>query len=194
MWDLSSLVNDVSMKFSRLVSQVYYRRVLRSFGAGSTLRRPILVRGGRWISIGARTLVRDGARLEAIHRPGQPEPRLSIGNRVLIEQNAHIVCSSEVTIEDDVAIAAGCSIVDTTHPVPGSTDENVGFSILAGTSAVRIGAGSMLGVGVVVLADVTIGRNCLIGANSVVTRNIPDGSVAVGSPARVVRTVGDQPR
>ena len=53
--------------------------------------------------------------------------------------------------------------------------------------AVVIGDGSWLGYGTVVLPGVTIGKHVVIGANSVVTHNIPDYSVAVGSPARVVR-------
>jgi acetyltransferase-like isoleucine patch superfamily enzyme len=53
--------------------------------------------------------------------------------------------------------------------------------------AVVIGDGSWLGYGAVVLPGVTIGKHCVIGANSVVTSDIPDFSVAVGVPARVIR-------
>ena len=53
---------------------------------------------------------------------------------------------------------------------------------------VRVGAGSWIGSGAVILAD--IGKNCVIGAGSVVTRPIPDHVVAAGVPARVVRERG----
>ncbi len=51
-----------------------------------------------------------------------------------------------------------------------------------------IGDGSWLGANVVVTAGVTIGKHCVVAAGSIVTRNIPDHSVAVGNPARVVKT------
>jgi acetyltransferase-like isoleucine patch superfamily enzyme len=54
---------------------------------------------------------------------------------------------------------------------------------------VSIGDGSWLGHGTVVLPGAQIGRHVVIGANSVVTGSIPDYSVAVGAPARVVRTI-----
>jgi acetyltransferase-like isoleucine patch superfamily enzyme len=53
--------------------------------------------------------------------------------------------------------------------------------------AVKIGSGSWLGYGSVVLPGVTIGEHCVIGANSVVTRDVPSYSVAVGVPARVIK-------
>jgi len=57
--------------------------------------------------------------------------------------------------------------------------------------AVRIGDGSWIGHGAVILPGVTIGRHVVVGANSVVTSDIPDFSVAVGSPARVIRQLRD---
>jgi maltose O-acetyltransferase len=51
---------------------------------------------------------------------------------------------------------------------------------------VYIGFGSWIGIGAVILPGVTVGRNCVIGANSVVVSNIPDHSIAVGSPARIL--------
>ncbi|MFM9138588.1 MAG: acyltransferase, partial [Actinomycetota bacterium] len=52
---------------------------------------------------------------------------------------------------------------------------------------VRIGAGSWLGHGVVVLPGVTIGKHVAVGAHSVVTKDLPDFCVAVGNPARIIR-------
>lgn len=141
------------------------------------------------ISIGSGTHLRNGARLDVFRRPGAGVPNLSIGDHVLIEQNLHLVCSDSITIGDHVMIAAGCSIVDTTHPLPTATNENVGYSTVPGRGAVSIGDHTMLGIGVVVLPGVTIGERCVIGANSVVTTDIPARSVAAGAPARVIRTI-----
>lgn len=61
-----------------------------------------------------------------------------------------------------------------------------GISVKSGANLV-IGEGSWLGTKVTVVGDVHIGKHCVIGANAVVTKDIPDYSVAVGIPARVVR-------
>jgi acetyltransferase-like isoleucine patch superfamily enzyme len=55
---------------------------------------------------------------------------------------------------------------------------------------IRIGDGSWLGIGVAVLPGVTIGRNCIIGANAVVKTDVPDHHIAAGNPARIVREIG----
>jgi acetyltransferase-like isoleucine patch superfamily enzyme len=91
-------------------------------------------------------------------------------------------------IGDNVAIAARCVIVDTTHPLPVPGDHNVGHTLMPGDASVSIGAGTMLGAGAVVLANVTIGERCVVGANAVVTRDVPADTVVVGVPARPQRT------
>ena len=106
-----------------------------------------------------------------------------------MEQGVHIAACDSIIIEDDVLIAAHCTIVDTTHPV-GLIDSGNRVKYLSeAPSSVHIGKRVFLGVGVVVLANVHIGDNSIIGANSVVTRNIPANSVAIGSPARVIRSL-----
>lgn len=114
---------------------------------------------------------------------------MTIGDRVNIEQGVHIVCQNEVVIEDDVSITPYCVIVDTDHPFndPDSPPK-IGDRLNDRTdSFVRIGRGSFVGAHCVILPDVTIGRGCVIGAGSVVTRSVPDYSLAVGAPARVTR-------
>ena len=54
---------------------------------------------------------------------------------------------------------------------------------------VRVGLGTWLGIGVVVLPGVTIGQGCVVGANAVVTSDLPDYAIAAGVPARVLRTM-----
>lgn len=179
----------IGLALQRLVSAVRYGTRFASFGRRSWIKRPMMITGKQWISMGERSSIRDGARVEVFQRPGEAAPSLQIGNGVTIEQGAHIVCSSKIVIEDRVAIAARASIVDTTHPLPSSGSPNVGAHHEPGEHSVVIGSGSMLGVGVVVLPNVKIGRGCVIGANAVVTHDVPDFSVAAGIPARVVRSL-----
>jgi len=117
-------------------------------------------------------------------------PELRMGDDVGIEQNVHIVCHHRITIGKNVSVTANCAIVDTTHPFDDLPDEaKVGAMIENDDGFVEIGEGTFLGFGSVVLPNVRIGKGCVIGANSVVTRDIPDYSVAAGAPAIVLRSI-----
>ena len=110
---------------------------------------------------------------------------VSIGDRCLIGRGSGIVGHFAIDIGDDVWTGHHVYITDQNHGY-----EDIHRPISAQTQperAVRIGDGSLLGFGTVVLPGVTIGRHVVIGANSVVTSDIPDFSVAVGAPARVIR-------
>lgn len=181
------LTSKLSNVFWRLKTAIYYKPQFGAIGAGSVIRRPILIRNPAGIRIGSGVSIRDGARLEVIDRSGLPGGRLTIGNDVNFEQDVHIAACDEVIIEDEVCFAARCAVVDTHHPE--DTAGNRATAVSSARSSVRIGKRVFLGVGVVVLPNVTIGENSIIGANSVVSRDIPPNSVAVGAPARVVRTL-----
>ncbi len=87
-----------------------------------------------------------------------------------------------------MSITGHCAIVDTNHPFFEVDDpRKVGDRIDPNPTAVSIGDHTFLGFGCVVLPGVCIGRHCVIGANSTVTRDVPDYSVAVGNPARIIR-------
>lgn len=118
--------------------------------------------------------------------PQQYDPAIVIGSRVSATGHLTIGAADSVTIEDDVLIAGHVFISDNQHGI-GSVDVPFKYQPLERIAPVRIGRGTWLGEHVVVLAGVTIGEMCIIGANSVVTRSIPPRSIAVGAPARVVR-------
>jgi len=172
-----------------LVTQLFWRPRLGALGSRSVLYKPMLLIGAGRIFIGARSQVRDFARLEVIRRPALGwDATLRIGNNVNIEQGVHIVCQCEVTIEDDVSITPFCAIVDTYHPNdPPDVPPKIGERLPQRPTHVRIGAGSFIGAHSVILPNVSIGRGCVIGAGSVVSRDVPDYCIAVGVPARVVK-------
>lgn len=173
--------------FWKIISILYYSHRFGSLGRGSFIRRPLALINGRGISIGTDSFIRDGARLETIRRPGMAPGRMIIGNNVSIEQDAHIVACDTVTIGNFVAIAPRCTIVDTTHPVGVEADGNRATQIDLQRSFITIGDRAFLGANVIVLPGVTIGENSIIGAGSLVSRDIPANCVAVGSPAVPVR-------
>jgi acetyltransferase-like isoleucine patch superfamily enzyme len=182
-------LNALHHLWRRFIGVVYYRRIFASFGEGSALYKPLLLSNTQYIHIGKNVLIREGARLEGIViNPSNPSS-LYIGNNVNIEQNVHIICHHRVAIASNVSIAPMCSIMDTTHPFDGIGEAKVGNLLQDDDAVVEIGDGSWIGIGAVILPNVRIGKRCVIGANAVVTRDIPDRSVAVGSPARVIRTI-----
>ncbi len=144
--------------------------------------------GERYIHIGTDTMIGANVALSAGMTPGQvclTDPVVSIGNRVLIGRGSGIVGHLSIVIEDDVWTGHHVYITDQNH---GYEDVNRPISQQTQPERpVRIGSGSWLGHGTVVLPGVTIGRHVAVGAQSVVTKDLPDYSVAVGNPARVIR-------
>jgi acetyltransferase-like isoleucine patch superfamily enzyme len=187
-----TLIGSVS---ARLKSRFYYPIIFGSFDKTSLLFRPLLIVRPEYIFVDGGVTISPGARLEAIALNPQNPPELRIGNNVNIEQNVHIICHYRVLIEKNVSVTANCAIVDTTHPfddVPCET--KVADLIQDDQGFVEIGEGTVLGFGTVVLPNVRIGKGCVIGANSVVTRSIPDYSVAAGAPAVVLRSIRKLPK
>ncbi len=182
-------MNTLKLLFRLCITQTYWKLHFRRLGFRSVLFKPMLVAGAGHISIGKRSQIRDFARLEVINRPHLGwSAHLHIGNNVNIEQGVHIVCQGTVTIEDGVSITPFCSIVDTYHPFdPPDGLPKIGARLPEKHTYVVIGEGSFIGTRAVILPNVRIGKCCVVGAGSVVTRDLPDYAVATGSPAKIIR-------
>jgi carbonic anhydrase/acetyltransferase-like protein (isoleucine patch superfamily) len=160
-----------------------------AFGRGSVICFPYdaLVNEAA-MAIGEDTVIGKGAVLSAGWYQGQPDlpaDVLRIGDRCLLGRGSSIVAHYSIIIDDDVWTGHHVHITDGNHDY---TDLAQPIATQAQPPApVHIGAGSWLGHGVVVLPGAQIGRHVVIGAGSVVTHSIPDHSVAVGIPARVIR-------
>lgn len=186
-------LNVLRVMFYRIKGVVYHRRVFGSFGSGSVLYNPMLLSNPQYIHIGRNVTIRPGVRLEAVLNDPECPPELRIGDNVNIEQNVHIVCHSRICIGKNVSITGHCAVVDVTHPYEDVHDPvKIGDRILAERSYVEIGDGSFLGFNAIVLPNVRIGINCIVGAHSLVTRDVPDYSVVAGNPAVVCRKYDSQ--
>ena len=164
-----------------------------AFGAGSMICfPPAAIVNARYIRVGAGTLIGPHVTLSAGMAPGQTcltDPVVRIGDRCLIGRASGIVGHLSIEIEDDVWTGHHVYITDQNH---GYEDRELPISRQAMPERpVRIGAGSWLGYGTVVLPGATIGRHVVIGANSVVRGELPSYCVAAGNPARVVRQLTD---
>ncbi len=160
-----------------------------AFGEGSILAFPLgALYNEHYIEIGSRTMVGPYVSLSAGMAPGQEmvtNPVVRIGDRTLIGRGSHIVGHFSIDIGDDIQTGPYVYITDQNHVY---TDPDVPIGKQWPTDVpVSIGSGSWLGTGVIVLPGANIGRNVVVGAGSVVTGDLPDHCVAVGSPARVVK-------
>ncbi|WP_297571021.1 DapH/DapD/GlmU-related protein [uncultured Anaerovibrio sp.] len=104
-----------------------------------------------------------------------------IGKNVYINSNFLGMSRGGITIEDDVQIAGNVSVLSNNHD-PYERQ-------LLTCKPVHIKKGAWIGAGATILPGITVGRYAIVGAGSVVTKDVPDYSVAVGNPARVIKTL-----
>lgn len=163
-----------------------------AFGRGSIICFPAnTIFNERYIHIGEGTMIGPQITLSAGMVPGQEclGPVVQIGDRCLIGKGSGIVGHFSIEIGDDVWTGHHVYITDQNHGY-----DDVDLPISRQTMPERpvsIGDGSWLGHGTVVLPGARIGRHVTVGANSVVTGELPDFSVAVGNPAKVIRRYVD---
>jgi acetyltransferase-like isoleucine patch superfamily enzyme len=136
-------------------------------GGGVQIGRGVFVGSGAWFSVG-------------------PGARLTIGDNAHINRGFVLACVGNVAIGRNVVMADRVFIGDTNH---GYADVSTPIILqpMAPPRPVVVEDDCWLGIGVCVLSGVTIGRHSVIGANSVVTRDVPPFSVACGNPAVVVK-------
>lgn len=141
------------------------------------------------IRIGNSVSLRKGAWLNVADVRGGSEPAIVIEDNCAIGTETIISARNLIHIERDVLIAQWVLIVDHNHAYEDITVPIVEQGITEG-GRIRIGQGTWIARGAVILCpkgELTIGRNCVVAANSVVTRSIPDYSLVAGLPARVIR-------
>ena len=114
------------------------------------------------------------------------QPQITIGNRVTSTGGLTLAAMQAITIEDDVMLAGNVFISDGSHGLE-HTDMPYKFQPMSRIAPVTIKRGCWIGQNVVVLPGVTIGEMAIIGANSVVTRDVPARSIAAGCPARILK-------
>jgi acetyltransferase-like isoleucine patch superfamily enzyme len=133
--------------------------------------------------LGEHVLLEPGVWLTAT-APG----RIVIGGGTFLNLGVQVAAVGLVEIGEHCMLANGCFVTDADHrfddphkPVPWQ-----GFT---SKGATRVGDNVWCGANVVITSGVTVGERCVIGANSVVTRDLPPRSIAAGAPARVLKTI-----
>lgn len=106
---------------------------------------------------------------------------MKIGNNVFINSNCLAMARGEITIEDDVMLAGNVQLLSNNH------DEYERQVLLCEKIVIKKGA--WIGAGASIMPGVTVGKYAIVGAGAIVTKDVPDYSVVVGIPAKVIKTL-----
>lgn len=163
------------------------------FPRARLIRRPIQFRGRAFIDYGTGLTTGRYCRIDALAKGPASKPLIQFGSGVQINDSVHIGAIESVTIRDHVLIASRVFISDHNHgcysgPSLHSCPESVPFERPLTSSPILIEENVWIGESVSILPGVTIGRGSIIGAQSVVSKSVPPNCIAVGAPARVIKT------
>jgi acetyltransferase-like isoleucine patch superfamily enzyme len=172
----------------KVIRYIYNNIKFQKAGFGTRVARQLILKNSKKIILGKNVLLMPNSRIELVAKYSSTIyfPKLEIGDNSQVHQNCHITCAENITIGKNVVIVSNVTVTDIIHPY-----EDVSLPINKSrikTFPVSIGNESYIYNNSVILPGTKIGKHCIIGANSVVSGIIPDYSVVVGSPARVIKS------
>jgi len=180
-------------KFIQKVRLIYFtllaRLAIKKIAGSARVNHLAGIFGGENITVGPKVMIWDYTWIAALS-PTKTEVALIIGEGTTIGRFNHIYASKHVEIGKNVLTADKVYISDNLHEY---TNINIPIKHqpIKQLAAVHIGDGSWLGENVSIIGA-SVGKNCVIGANSLVTKDIPDYCVAVGTPAKVIKRYDTQ--
>ncbi len=184
MYKRYGFLGGIRLIVSILHTRLFYRR-------SRLLRLPFDIRNRRLIDLGNKLTTGFGCRLEVHPVEKREQKYLIFGNNVQLNDYVHIAAGEQVVIGNDVLIASRVFISDLNHGSYSGDHQDSPLTKpndrLLSTKPIYIKDNVWIGENVCVLAGVTIGRGSIVGSMSVVTKDIPDFSVAVGVPAKVIK-------
>jgi acetyltransferase-like isoleucine patch superfamily enzyme len=137
------------------------------------------------VTIGDNVTIREGCWLQLTSSFDKPGSKITIGNQVYIGPRAILGAAAPLSIGDRCQFGANVSLIAENHQFSGDADI---FEQGVTRKGITIGRDVWIGNNVTILDGVDIGDGAVIGAGSVVTKSVPSKSVAVGVPARVIKT------
>lgn len=175
----------LKLVFDFIITKIFFRKC-------RLIRFPFYIRGRKYIKIGLNFTSGVNARIDSFNFFNKNNPKIIIGNNVQINDSVHIAAVYSIIIGDNVLIASRVFICDHNHGIYSSllNDSNPDIPPIdryIDYSPVVIGNNVWVGEQVSILSGVKIGDGSVIGANSVVTKDIPSYSIAVGNPAKVIK-------
>jgi len=179
-----SIIGLIKMSFWLIRTKILFKNA-------RLIRFPIDIRGKKYIKIEKGFTTGIGCRLEAYPEDGI-KTTLFVGENVQINDYVHITAMKKVQIGNNVLLASKIYISDCSHGFYGNSPIHSHPDIPPmqreyNINGIEIMDNVWIGESVSVLPGVTIGKGAIIGANSVVSKSIPEYTIAVGSPARVIK-------
>jgi acetyltransferase-like isoleucine patch superfamily enzyme len=161
---------------------IAYKIKFRSFGNFSYIGKPIYLSGTKKVTIANKVRIFPGLRMEVYGKNG----KITIEENVSIGQNLHIISSDdELVIGKNCTISGNVLITNIDHDY-----KDIGKHIMKQeflNKKTKIEENCFIGFGVVIQAGTILGKQCIVGSNSVVRGTFPDCCVIAGSPAKVVK-------
>jgi len=179
--------------FNWLAAKVFlilFGRAFNRVGVNSKIISPVAIEGAKNISIGDDVLVAAHSCLAAVPLTGARLCQLVIGDGCMIGRFNHIYATKSIVIEKNVLTANNVYITDNLHAYEDPELPIISQPILQRGSVI-IGEGSWLGQNACIIGA-RIGRHCVVGANAVVTKDVPDFSVVAGIPAKIIKRFDEQ--
>jgi acetyltransferase-like isoleucine patch superfamily enzyme len=174
----------VNRRIYLLLWNILFQRDFKSFGKKTTIYKPRNIQGAKYIDLGCRTSFMPDAWLLAL-KIDDNDPQLVISNDCYIGHYVHIVSVRKVIIEDAVLVADKVYISDNLHDF-----ESISLPIIHQPVKyhrdVLIKSGAWIGENVCIIGA-SVGKNSVVAANSVVTKDVPDYCVVAGAPARIIK-------
>lgn len=174
----------INNAYYKIKTKFWYKLFFKKIGKNSTIRKALKITNPENIEIGNNVLINKMTWMLSL-KVDNEVPLLKIEDNSVIGHYNHITCVNKVHIGKSVMTADKVYISDNYHGY-----EDISIPIIdqkvKSKGAVSIGDGTWIGENVAVISC-RIGKHCIIGANSVVNRDIPDYSIAVGSPAKIVK-------
>ena len=169
------------------LANIKNRFLFGEYGQDVYIGPGVIVNRPRFVSLGDRVRILRNTSIN-LHPRGRHSEKilLKLGDDVIISENCYISACNSIIIEENVGISPNVMIIDSTRK-PGDIDRPSKEEDLTEGGYVKIEADSWIAYSACILPNVTIGRHAIIGALSVVNCDIPPYSLAVGSPAKVVK-------
>jgi acetyltransferase-like isoleucine patch superfamily enzyme len=167
---------------------IYYKHCFKKIGTNTVIYPVNRLFNPFNVTIGNGVVIEKEATFYAVKNfAGKKyDGKITIGNNVYINYGFNATAANYIEIQDDVLIAYNVSLFDFDHGYE-DISKNINQTDLVVKGKIVIGEKSWLGMNVSILGNVTIGKHCVIAANSVVTRDIPDYSVVVGNPSKIIK-------
>ena len=168
------------------LSNMKNRFLFGSYGKDVYIESGVVINRPRFVHVGNHVRIKRNTSINLHPRDKKSkEILLFLGDHVIISEGCFISACNRLVIEENVGVSPNVMIIDNSRILGNvglpskEQDLKIGY--------VHIGADSWIAYGACILPNVTIGKHCIIGALSVVNKDIPPYSLAVGSPARVVK-------